>query len=215
MPKKFSSKWKKFVRRDSRKKGGRSKYSRSKRKKKTYKKRTKTRLKNIAFGRKQLKPPSSLSIFPDKSPQLQSDGEYTKLNTFTTKNLVVQDKQGRSFNAIFNDRLGYRRAPRGQNAQNFSDTVYGPAVKELTTSNYKNLKKGDVVYYDRGSVLFRGPFIFKGHRRGPELLFEIKDSVYDKKYLFTIAVKRLKDERLFMIVKNTKTRKRKSRKRKK
>lgn len=212
MPNNFSSKWKKFVRRHSRHKKRRGERSRTHRRRK-YKSTRKTtrgrryRLKNIGFGRKPTKPPSSLSIFPDKSPQLQKSGEATKLNVFTTKNVALRDSKGREFNAIINGRLAYRRAPRGQDAQNFSDTLYGPPATLLTAKNFKQLKKGDIVYYDRGSVVLRGPFIFKGHRRGPELLFEIKDAVYDKKYLFSIATKRLKEEKLYMVSKKNKSRK--------
>lgn len=213
MPRYFSSTWKKFVKRHKKRarltrkrKGGKKKRGKKKRPRKS---RRRTVLKSPGVGDK-MKPPSSLSIFPDKSPQLQKPGEPTKLTRFTTKNLAVQDNKGRAFNAIVNGRLAYRRAPRGQNVQDFSDTIYGPPVKELTANNYKELHKGDYVYYDRGSVLFRGPFVYKGLRRGPELLFEINDSVYDKKYSFTLSTKRLKEERLFMVIKKNKTRKRRS-----
>jgi len=215
----FSSTWKKFVKRHSRhnkkrarstrrRRGGKKKHSKKKhgKKKRSRKSRRGTVLKSPGLGEK-IKPPSSLSIFPDKSPQLQKPGEPTKLTRFTTKNLAVQDNKGRAFNAIVNGRLAYRRAPRGQNVQDFSDTIYGSPVKELTVKNYKELRKGDFVYYDRGSVLFRGPFVYKGLRRGPELLLEINDSVYDKKYSFVLSVKRLKEERLFMVIKKKKTRK--------
>ena len=214
----FLYKFKKFVRRHSRRKG-RSK--RGKRKARSTRAARTTRkgrgnatrkLRNLAFGKKKTRPPSSLSIFPDKSPQLQKPGEPTKLNVFTTKNIALRDNQGTEYNAIINDRLAYRRAPRGQDVQDFSDILYGPAVTQLTSSNYKKLKKGDLIYYDRGSVTLRGPLIFKGHRRGPELLLEVKDAVYDKNYLFSITVKRLKDERLYRVVKQNKTRKKGARK---
>jgi len=213
----FSSTWKKFVKRHSRHNKKRARSTRRRRggkkkrgkKKRSRKSRRGTVLKSPGLGEK-IKPPSSLSIFPDKSPQLQKPGEPTKLTRFTTKNLAVQDNKGRAFNAIVNGRLAYRRAPRGQNVQDFSDTIYGSPVKELTVKNYKELRKGDFVYYDRGSVLFRGPFVYKGLRRGPELLLEINDSVYDKKYSFVLSVKRLKEERLFMVIKKKKTRKKRS-----
>jgi len=215
MSKHFSSRWKKFVRHHGRhktKKRGR-KHRRTKRRK-SYRargRRSKTRrLRNIAFGKNKTRPPSSLSVFPDKSPQLQKSGEPIKLNRFTTKNVALRDSKGREYNALINGRLAYRRAPRGQNAHDFADTIYGPTAILLTNKNYKSLKIGDIVYYDRGSVALRGPFIFKGHRRGPELLFEIKDTVYDKKYLFTIAVKLLKDEKLYMVTKAKKKSRKKS-----
>ena len=62
----FLSQFKKFIKNH---KGGRS---------------TKKRYHSKASGKR---PPSSLSIFPDKSPQLQKQGEPTKLNQFTTKNV--------------------------------------------------------------------------------------------------------------------------------
>ena len=62
------------------------------------------------------------------------------------------------------------------------------------------------MYYDRGSVVLRGPFIFEGHRRGPELLFRVKDTVYNKEYKFSITVSNLKDEKLYMVVNKKKTR---------
>ncbi len=214
MPNIFSSRWKKFVRNHN---GGKSKRRRTKRRKHKDRRKTKksnkkrrTILKNLGLGKNLTKPPSSLSIFPDKSPQLQHSGEPTRLNKFTTKNLQVQDDKGRAFNAIINGRLAYRRAPRGQNVQVFPHTIYGPPVKQLTPTNFKSLRKGQAVYYDRGSVLFRGPFIFKGLRRGPELLFGIRDSVYNKQYLFSITVKRLKDERLFMATSERKEKRKKT-----
>ena len=186
-------------------KGGKKTKRKRKRKTKRRKKRSRTRTRNtrsklkfkIALGKK---PPSSLSIFPDKSPQLQKPGEPTKLNQFTTKNVSLRDEKNNEYNAIINGRLAYRRAPRGQNIQDFSDIIYGPLVKQVNSKNYKKLKKGNKLYYDRGSVVMRGPFIFKGLRRGPELLLEIGDAVYKKKYLFTISTKKLKDEKLYMIV---------------
>ena len=186
-----------------------------KRDKKTKNRRNKSKLRKTksklkftnAMGKK---PPSSLSVFPDKSPQLQEPGEPTKLNPYTTKNVSLRDEKNNEYNAIINGRLAYRRAPRGQNIQDFSDIIYGPVVKQVDSTNYKKLKKGNKLYYDRGSVVMRGPFIFKGMRRGPELLLEVGDAVYNKKYLFTISTKKLKNEKIYMITtkdsnKNNKT----------
>ena len=153
------------------------------------------------------KPPSSLSIFPDKSPQLQKWGEPTKLNQFTTKNVSLRDNNNNEYNAIINGRLAYRRAPRGQDIQDDADIIYGPSVEQVNSNTYKKLKKDDRLYYDRGSVVMRGPFIFIGVRRGPELLLKVKDAVYDKEYLFIISIKDLKDEKLYMIKGKIPTRK--------
>ena len=142
----------------------------------------------------------SLSVFPDKSPQLQEKGVTSKLNTFTTKNVAIRDSKGNEFNAIINDRLAYRRAPRGQNVDDFSEIIYGPNVIQLTSDNYKKLKKGGQIYYDRGSAALRGPFIFKNITRGPELLMEVKDTAYNKTYLFSLPVTKLNNEKLYLII---------------
>jgi hypothetical protein len=174
----------------------------------------KSSIKKLTKKRHKIRTPSSLSIFPDKSPQLQKEGEVTKLTAFTTKNVSIRDENNREFNNIINDRLAYRRAPRGQDVQDFSDILYGPPVVQLSKENYKKLKKGDRIYYDRGSVVLRGPFIFEGHRRGPELLFRIKDTAYNKEYKFSIGVANLKNEKLYMVVNKRKiqTKKRSGRK---
>mgnify|MGYP006155880935 CR=1 FL=1 len=164
------------------------------------KRKSRNKKKSKTKRNRKIKTPSYLSIFPDKSPQLQKEGEITKLTPFTTKNVAIRDENNREFNGIINDRLAYRRAPRGQDVQDFSDILYGPTVIRITKKNYRKLKKNDRVYYNRGSVVLRGPFIFEGHRRGPELLFRVKDTVYEKYYKFSIMVDRLTDETLYMVV---------------
>ena len=158
------------------------------------------RQKSAEGGSKSKKSQKTLSVFPDKSPQLQEKGVPTKLNTFTSKNVAIRDSRGREFNAIINDRLAYRRAPRGQNVEDFSEIIYGPNVVQLTSNKYKKLKKGSQIYYDRGSAALRGPFIFKNITRGPELLMEVKDTAYNKTYLFSISVTKLNSEKLYLIV---------------
>ncbi len=189
-----------------------------KRKKQRKKKRTMRKTYSIrkrkAFGRKKSKTPTSLSIFPDKSPQLQDKGVPTKLNSFTTKNVAIRDSKGREFNAIINDRLAYRRAPRGQNVEDFSEILYGPSVVQLSKANYKKMKKGDSLYFDRGSVALRGPFKFINVTRGPEILLEVADTAYNKKYLFSISVNRLSKEKLYLITNKSGKSKRHSKKRK-
>ena len=189
-----------------------------KRKKQRKKKRTMRKTYSIrrkkAFGRKKSKTPTSLSIFPDKSPQLQDKGVPTKLNSFTTKNVAIRDSKGREFNAIINDRLAYRRAPRGQNVEDFSEILYGPSVVQLSKANYKKMKKGDLLYFDRGSVALRGPFKFINVTRGPEILLEVADTAYNKKYLFSISVNRLSKEKLYLITNKSGKSKRHSKKRK-
>lgn len=165
-------------------------------------------------GSKSKKSQKTLSVFPDKSPQLQEKGIPTKLNTFTTKNVAIRNSKGMEFNAIINDRLAYRRAPRGQNVEDFSEIIYGPNVMQLTSTNYKKIKKGSQLYYDRGSAALRGPFVFKNIARGPELLMEVKDTAYNKKYLFSIPVNKLDSEKLYLITSKTKKKPRKNRKRK-
>ena len=189
-----------------------------KRKKQKKKKRTMRKTYSIqkrkAFGRKKSKTPTSLSIFPDKSPQLQDKGVPTKLNSFTSKNVAIRDSKGREFNAIINDRLAYRRAPRGQNVEDFSEILYSPSVVQLSKANYKKMKKGDLLYFDRGSVALRGPFKFINVTRGPEILLEVADTAYNKKYLFSISVNRLSKEKLYLITNKSGKSKRHSKKRK-
>ena len=189
-----------------------------KRKKQRKKKRTMRKTYSIrrkkAFGRKKSKTPTSLSIFPDKSPQLQDKGVPTKLNSFTSKNVAIRDSKGREFNAIINDRLAYRRAPRGENVEDFSEILYGPSVVQLSKANYKKMKKGDSLYFDRGSVALRGPFKFINVTRGPEILLEVADTAYNKKYLFSISVNRLSKEKLYLITNKSGKSKRHSKKRK-
>lgn len=158
------------------------------------------RQKSAEGGSKSKKSEKTLSVFPDKSPQLQEKGVPTKLNSFTTKNVAIRDSRGREFNAIINDRLAYRRAPRGQNVEDFSEIIYGPNVTQLTSTNYKKLRKGSQIYYDRGSAALRGPFIFKNVTRGPDLLMEVKDTAYNKTYLFSIPVSKLNSEKLYLII---------------
>ena len=155
---------------------------------------------------------------------MQEKGVPTKLNSFTTKNVAIRDSRGREFNAIINDRLAYRRAPRGQNVEDFSEIIYGPNVTQLTSTNYKKLRKGSQIYYDRGSAALRGPFIFKNVTRGPDLLMEVKDTAYNKTYLFSIPVSKLNSEKLYLITggkspskknKTIKTKKKKMKRKKK
>jgi len=209
--KSFLSKFKKFVRTHSRRRRTRRKH----RAKGPGRRHRSSRLRHVALGRKKTKTPTSLSVFPDKSPQLQKKGEPTKLNPFTSKNIAIRDSKGREFNAIINGRLAYRRAPRGHNVHNLSPVIYGPRAEQLTKQNYKKLKRGTMLYYDRGSVVLRGPLKFQNVVRGPKLLMKVSDTVYPVEYLFTMAVDRLGNEKLYMVVdkKRTDTRRKKKRRR--
>ena len=181
--------------------GGKRKTKKNKKGRKT--KKHKTNLKKTKTLSKKTKPPTSISIFPDKSPQLQKDNEPTRLNKFTTKNVAIKN----GYNTIINNRLAYKRPARGQDLHIDTSIIYGPVVEHINKTNYKKIKKGDSIYYDRNSVVLRGPFIFQGLRRGPELLFKIKDVVYPKEYLFTISTDKLDKESLYLVKKNTKTKK--------
>jgi hypothetical protein len=146
-----------------------------------------------------LKSPTSLSIFPEKSPQMQGENPNV-LNVFTTRNVEVRNKNGHFWNIIENNKLAYKRSARGAAIGTYPKIIYGPPVELLTSSNYKKLKKGNQVYYDRGSILFRGPFVYEKTLRGPTLLFTIRDAGYlDKIYKFTIPVNKLKSEQLFLV----------------
>jgi hypothetical protein len=76
------------------------------------------------------------------------------------------------------------------------------------------MKKGDSLYFDRGSVALRGPFKFINVTRGPEILLEVADTAYNKKYLFSISVNRLSKEKLYLITNKSGKSKRHSKKRK-
>mgnify|MGYP006204572115 CR=1 FL=1 len=73
---------------------------------------------------------------------------------------------------------------------------------EEVTINYK-IKIHQVlgkIFYDRDSVVFRGPFVFQQLNRGPELIFKIKDLGYPQEYNFSLPVKKLKTEKLYKIL---------------
>jgi len=152
-----------------------------------------------------LKSPTSLSVFPDKSPQLQGN-EPSAFNAFTTKNVNIADSKGRRYNTVLNGRLAYRRAARGANIAGFPTVLYGPKVERLTSKNYKKLKSGSSVYYDRGSVVFRGPFTFNRVLRGPVLELTAKDIAYDNVYKFILRVSDLPGEKLYYALANGKVR---------
>ena len=169
--------------------------------KKSHKKRKKNKL-NLT--RTKFKSPTTLSIFPEKSPQLQ-DKEASILNAFTTKNVQVLDKNYQIWNSIENGKLAYKRSARGAYIGTFPIVVYGSHVERLTKHNYKQLTAGTEIYYDRNSVLLRGPFIYQKTLRGPNLLFTIKDVGYKNKiYEFTIPVSKLASEILYFIKKDVK-----------
>ena len=168
--------------------------------------------------------PTSLSIFPERSPQLQAD-EPSILNKFTTKYISIQNKRGQQWNTVENDKLAYKRSARGAPIGSYPKIVYGPRVQRLTKENYKKLKKGTQMYYDRESVAFRGPFTFEKILRGPNILVTGRDIGYlNKRFKFTLPVSKLKTEILYFQVgksprktirrKRTVTRRRKTNKRK-
>jgi len=161
------------------------------------------------------KSPTSISIFPDKSPQ--HNGEPSILNAFTTKNVMVRNSQGQQWNTVENNKMTYKRSSRGAPLGSYPKVVYGPRVEILTSKNYKKLKKGTQIYYDRGSVVFRGPFTYQKTLRGPNLLLTIGDLAYKNNiYKFTIPVSNLKNETLYFetgrIGKSAKTRRKTARK---
>ena len=140
--------------------GGRS------RRKTPHKKTRKKKNKKLNLTKSKFKSPTSLSIFPERSPQLQ-DKEPNILNAFTTKNISVRDKHGQQWNTVENNKLAYKRSARGAPIGSYPKIIYGPRVERLTKQNYKKLKKGSELYYDRGSVVFRGPFTYQKTLRGP------------------------------------------------
>jgi len=191
------------------------------RKKTPHKKTRKAKRKNknlLKLSKTRFKSPTTLSIFPEKSPQLQGE-EPSILNAFTAKNVQTSGKNGQSWNGVENGKLSYKRSARGAQVGNFPKIIYGPRVERLTNENYKRLSKDTHIFYDRSSVVFRGPFIYQKTLRGPNLLLTTKDVNYmDKVYKFVIPVSKLKTEPLYFVVKGKshtrKTVKRKTVKRK-
>jgi len=142
------------------------------------------------------KSPTSLSIFPERSPQ--HDDKPNIFNAFTTKNVMVRNMNGQQWNTVKNNKLAYKRSARGAHIGSYPKIVYGPTVEILTTNNYKKLKKGTKLYYDRGSSLFRGPFTYQKTLRGPNLLLTVGDIAYkDNIYKFIIPINKLKKELLY------------------
>ena len=185
---------------------------------------TKTRKKKhkkLNLTKSKFRSPTSLSIFPERSPQLQ-DKEPNKLNAFTTKNISVRDKHGQQWNTVENNKLAYKRSARGAPIGSYPKVIYGSRVDRLTKKNYKKLKKGAQLYYDRNSVVFRGPFTYQKTLRGPNLLLTASDIGYRHNiYKFVIPVSKLKNETLYfetgrhLTKKRTKKKSRKKRKKRK
>jgi len=183
---------------------------------------TKTRKKHkkLNLTKSKFRSPTSISIFPERSPQLQNK-EPNILNVFTTKNLSVGDKNGQPWNTVENNKLAYKRSARGALIGSYPKIIYGSRVERVTKKNYKKLKKGVQLYYDRNSVVFRGPFTYQKILRGPNLLLTVSDIGYRHNiYKFVIPVSKLKNEILYFETgrnsskKRTKTVKRKTVKRK-
>jgi len=153
--------------------------------------------KKLNLTKSKFRSPTSLSIFPERSPQLQ-DKEPNILNAFTTKNISVKDRQGQQWNTVENNKLAYKRSARGAPIGSYPKIIYGPPVERLTKKNYKKIKKGAQLYYDRGSVVFRGPFTYQKTLRGPSLLLTANDIGYRHNvYKFVIHVNKLKNEILY------------------
>ncbi|RZD41996.1 MAG: hypothetical protein CXT73_03970 [Methanobacteriota archaeon] len=181
----------------------------------------KKRHKKLNFTKSKFRSPTSLSIFPERSPQLQ-DKEPNVLNAFTTKNIRVKDKHGQQWNTVENNKLAYKRSARGAPIGSYPKVIYGSRVDRLTKKNYKKLKKGVQLYYDRNSVVFRGPFTYQKTIRGPNLLLTASDIGYRHNiYKFVIPVSKLKNETLYfetgrhLTKKRTKKKSRKKRKKRK
>jgi len=181
----------------------------------------KKRHKKLNLTKSKFRSPTSLSIFPERSPQLQ-DKEPNVLNAFTTKNIRVKDKHGQQWNTVENNKLAYKRSARGAPIGSYPKVIYGSRVDRLTKKNYKKLKKGVQLYYDRNSVVFRGPFTYQKTIRGPNLLLTASDIGYRHNiYKFVIPVSKLKNETLYfetgrhLTKKRTKKKSRKKRKKRK
>ena len=144
----------------------------------------KRKQKKKSLTKTKFRSPTSLSIFPERSPQLQGD-EPSILNKFTTKYISIQNKHGQQWNTVENNKLAYKRSARGAPIGSYPKIIFGPKVERLTKNNYKKLKKGTQIYYDRESVAFRGPFTFEKIIRGPNIILTGRDIGYlNKVYSF-------------------------------
>ena len=163
--------------------------------------------KKKSLTRTKFRSPTSLSIFPERSPQLQAD-EPSILNKFTTKYISIQNKRGQQWNTVENNKLAYKRSARGAPIGSYPKIIFGPKVERLTKNNYKKLKKGTQIYYDRESVAFRGPFTFEKIIRGPNIILTGRDIGYlNKVYKFTLPVNKLKKDILYFEIGNKSVRK--------
>ena len=167
----------------------------------------KRKQKKKSLTKTKFRSPTSLSIFPERSPQLQGD-EPSILNKFTTKYISIQNKRGQQWNTVENNKLAYKRSARGAPIGSYPKIIFGPKVERLTKNNYKKLKKGTQIYYDRESVAFRGPFTFEKIIRGPNIILTGRDIGYlNKVYKFTVPVNKLKKDILYFDIGNKSVRK--------
>jgi len=151
-------------------------------------------------GRGQTTPTTSV-IMSHKSPRLYSGSK--NLDEHTTKNIEVGCYPF-LYNHFMNNRLVYRRLPRGGKPDDAFKTRLGPRATRLTKDNYQIMKKGQKIYMDRDSVFFRGPFIFQRYSRGPLLNFSAKDVGYDNIYNFTMRPSDLEDSNFILYIVNQK-----------
>ena len=155
--------------------------------------------------------PTSLSFEKNKTPRLSGDNDI-EFTLYTTKNISSHTKKNPNmYNILMNGKLAYKRAPRGSSQDYPTKVIWGPNVYKLTKTNYKKLKKGQVIYMDRDSVHFRGPIIFNRLLRGPKLHMSAKDRGYDDTYNFVLDVKNIKDFQLYVVEKNSSKKKTRSR----
>ena len=144
--------------------------------------------------------PTSIIQSSKKSPQLYAKGAVT-LNGYTTKNAETGCFP-HLYNLFINDRIAYRRAVRGGAPDDDAKLRLGPKAERITKKNYKMLKKGQKIYYDRGSVYFRGPFVFQRLTRGSLLNFTVRDAGYDIVYHFVIKPAHLEKHILYVVTQN-------------
>ena len=155
------------------------------------------------------KSPTSLTFVSEKSPQLQNN---LSLNKYTAKNIRI-GVYPNVYNSIAHHHLAYQRLARGSDSDNVAKVRLGPKIFRIDKKNYKKLKKGQKVYLDRESVVYRGPFIFQRLTRGPRLNFTAKDIGYDQTYNFFISLENLEKNPLYAIIGSNRTHTRKGKKR--
>ena len=112
---------------------------------------TKTRKKKhkkLNLTKSKFRSPTSLSIFPERSPQLQNK-EPNVLNAFTTKNIRVKDKHGQQWNTVENNKLAYNNMCASYNQLKEWDLARAACKNALTIAPNFKIAKNNLNWANR------------------------------------------------------------------